>query len=296
MLATRLKGVIVPVIAPFTDGGKLDTDSFRRMTHRLLDRRVNGLVINGTTGESPTVRWEEVSRMTEIALEARGRERDVPILVGTGSNDTAQAVRLTRRSRSLGADGALVVTPYYNRPSVQGVLEHYRRVAEVGLPIVAYHIPYRTGVELNPDELAALLDIDGVVGIKESTGGIRNFIELGGRTDKALLCGDDLYFFAALCCGASGGMLASANVAAGRFVGVYDSLAGGRFEEAKASFAELVPLIRLLFAEPNPAPLKWLLAQTGQISSEEMRLPMTPISEGLRRRMEPLLESYRDYL
>lgn len=289
MLAQRLKGIIVPVIAPFTADCKLDTESFRNVVRSLLDRKVHGLVIHGTTGECPTVRSEEVRRMAEIAMELRAG-RSIPILIGTGSNDTREAVLLAKRARSLGADGALVVTPYYNRPSAQGVLEHYRRVADVGLPVVAYHIPYRTGLALTPDELNAILEIGNVAGIKESSGGIRNFIELGGRTDKALLCGDDMYLFAALCCGASGGMLASANVATDRFVNVYESYAAGRWTEAKATFDGLVPLIRLLFAEPNPAPLKWVLQQTGRIRSDTVRLPITPITEELRLRLEPLLE------
>ncbi|MDF2719803.1 MAG: dihydrodipicolinate synthase, partial [Paenibacillus sp.] len=171
MLAQRLKGIIVPVIAPFTPDFKLDTESFRNVVRSLLDRKVHGLVIHGTTGECPTVRAEEVRRMAEIAMEMRA-DRSVPILIGTGSNDTREAVKLAKRARSLGADGALVVTPYYNRPSAQGVLEHYRRVADVGLPIVAYHIPYRTGLTLTPDELNAILEIGNVAGIKESSGGI----------------------------------------------------------------------------------------------------------------------------
>lgn len=290
MLTERLKGVIVPVVAPFGPDGKLDTESFRNVVRSLLDQNVHGLVVNGTTGESPTVGWEEARRMTEAAMEERAKRGvSVPILIGTGSNDTAEAVRLTRRARSLGADGALVVTPYYNRPSVQGVLEHYRRIADVGLPIVAYHIPYRTGLELSVDALASILDIEGVAGIKDSAGGIRNFIELGGRTEKALLCGEDLYFYASLCCGASGGILASANIETGRFVNGYELFAKRRVKEAEAVFASLRPLIRLLFAEPNPAPLKWALMQTGYIRSDAVRLPMTPISEELKERLAAVL-------
>ncbi|MEF3303470.1 4-hydroxy-tetrahydrodipicolinate synthase [Paenibacillus sp. GYB003] len=292
MLANRLKGVIVPVVAPFTPDGKPDLESFRNLVQSLLDQGVHGIVVNGTTGESPTVRWEEASRMAEIAIEARGRP-GVPILLGTGSNDTAEAVRLTRKARSLGADGALVVTPYYNRPSAEGVLEHYRRVADVGLPVVAYHIPYRTGLELSPDALAALLEIEGVAGLKESSGGIRNVLELAGRTDKALLCGDDSYFYAALCCGADGGMLASANVFTDRFVKLYDLYVKRRVKDAKLVFDELAPLVRLLFAEPNPAPLKWVLAQAGRIRSDAVRLPLTPIGEELKLRLEPFLQGYR---
>ncbi|PYI57301.1 4-hydroxy-tetrahydrodipicolinate synthase [Paenibacillus flagellatus] len=288
MLAERLKGVFVPVVAPFTPDRKLDAESFRNVVHAVLEQRVHGIVVNGTTGESPAVRWEEVRRMTEIALEVRG-ERSVPVIVGTGSNDTRTAVMLTKRARQLGADGALVVTPYYNRPSAAGVLEHYKRVGDAGLPIVAYHIPYRTGLELTPDDIAAVLELEAVAGIKESSGGIRHFIELGGRTEKALLCGDDLYFFAALCCGAAGGMLASAHVRTHRFVKTYESFAKGRWTEAKAAFDELVPLIRLLFAEPNPAPVKTALQLGGLIRSDAVRLPMTRTGEALRGKLEALL-------
>jgi len=292
MLTEQLKGVIVPVVTPFTEEGELDTGSFRRVVQTLMDQRAHGIVINGTTGECPTVRPEEVRLLMEVALEARG-ERTFPILIGTGSNDTAEAVSLTKQAQALGADGALVVTPYYNRPSKQGVMEHYRRVADAGLPVVAYHIPHRTGLELTSGDIAAILGIEGVAGIKESTGGVRNFIELSGHTDKALLCGDDPYFFAALCCGASGAMMASANMYTGRFVEVYEQFSRGCWPEAREKFGKLVPLIGLLFAEPNPSPVKWMMKQTGLLLSDRVRLPMTPVSEGLERKLAELLACNR---
>jgi|GEM_PF-638314 len=215
--------------------------------------------------------------------------RRVPIVVGTGTNDTAETVRRTARAAELGADAALVVTPYYNRPSPAGVVAHFRRVAEVGLPVIVYEIPHRTGLALPLDTIREILELDGVIGIKDSTAGVQLVTELSRLGSKPVLCGEDRQWFAALCCGAAGGMLASANVRTARFAGLYRSFAAGRTAEAKRAFDELLPLIRLLFAEPNPGPLKWLLAREGIIGSDAMRLPMTGISAPLQAELAAYL-------
>uniref|UniRef100_A0A4Y8PQZ1 4-hydroxy-tetrahydrodipicolinate synthase n=1 Tax=Paenibacillus athensensis TaxID=1967502 RepID=A0A4Y8PQZ1_9BACL len=182
----------------------------------------------------------------------------------------------------MGADAALVVTPYYNRPSPAGVVAHFRRVAEVGLPVIVYEIPHRTGLALPVDTIREILELEGVVGIKDSTPGVQLVTELSRLGSKPVLCGEDSQWFAALCCGAAGGMLASANVRTAQFTGLFRSFAAGQTAEAKRAFDELLPLIRLLFAEPNPGPLKWLLAREGVIGSDAMRLPMTGISARLQ--------------
>ncbi|WP_127581849.1 4-hydroxy-tetrahydrodipicolinate synthase [Paenibacillus koleovorans] len=286
LTAATLQGVYTPVVTPFTTSGELDLRSYRRYVERLVEQGIHGIVVAGTTGESPTLAWEEVERLysaTVEVLDALGRR--IPVVVGTGTNDTIGTVRRTEQALKLGADAALVVVPYYSRPSAAGIVEHFRLAAETGLPVIAYDIPYRTGVSLSVDTLRNILAIPGVIGLKDSSGGLSNVIELSRTESKPILCGEDFYFFAALCVGASGGMLASSSVRTERFVEMFAQVRSGQAIEAKAVFDELVPLIRLLFQEPNPAPLKWLLARQGMLDSGSLRLPMTEITESLRQEL-----------
>ncbi|WP_127534588.1 4-hydroxy-tetrahydrodipicolinate synthase [Paenibacillus kobensis] len=294
MLSEReLQGVYVPVITPFDPNGELDLSSYDRHLSGLLNHDIQGIVLNGTTGESPTVHWDEVARLmqtTETSMKRLGRR--IPIIIGTGTNDTASTIRRTDHAGMLGADAVLVVTPYYNRPSQEGIIAHYRAAAEVGVPVIAYEIPSRTGVRVHADTMRAILDIDGVIGLKDSSGGIELTAELTANNDcKPILCGEDPYFHAMMCQGASGGMLASANVHTEEFTEVYRLAAEGRLHEARAAFDRLLPIIRLLFQESNPAPLKWLLARQGILTSDALRLPMTPISDMLRTQIEQLLQN-----
>lgn len=284
-----LKGIYVPVVTPMGAGGEVDIRSFESYVKQLVEDGVNGIVVNGTTGESPTVTLEEMSALTAAARLVCGPMKR-PVIVGTGTNDTASTVRKTAFAGELGADAALVVVPYYSRPSQEGIIEHYRQAASTGLPIVAYEIPSRTGIRLAPDTVRAILDLDGVIGIKDSSGGIELMMELASSGDhKPVLGGEDIYFHAMLCCGAAGGMLASASVRTTAFVEVYEQFMQGRLEASRQSFGALLPLIRLLFREPNPAPLKYLLARQGSIASDHIRLPLTPVSGKLREQLNAWL-------
>ncbi|WP_336787497.1 4-hydroxy-tetrahydrodipicolinate synthase [Paenibacillus sp. MMO-177] len=284
-----LKGIYVPVVTPMGAGGEVDIRSFESYVKQLVEDGVNGIVVNGTTGESPTVTLEEMAALTAAARLVCGPMKR-PVIVGTGTNDTASTVRKTAFAGELGADAALVVVPYYSRPSQEGIIEHYRQAASTGLPIVAYEIPSRTGIRLAPDTVRAILDLDGVIGIKDSSGGIELMMELASSGDhKPVLGGEDIYFHAMLCCGAAGGMLASASVRTTAFVEVYEQFMQGRLEASRQSFGALLPLIRLLFREPNPAPLKYLLARQSSIASDHIRLPLTPVSEKLREQLNAWL-------
>jgi 4-hydroxy-tetrahydrodipicolinate synthase len=289
--ARALAGVWVPVITPFLEDGAVDERALVDHVEGLIAAGVHGVVLAGTTGESPTVRWGEVERLLG-ALVRSGRGR-VPILVGTGTNDTAESVERTGRARALGADGAFVVCPYYNRPSAAGVIAHYRAVAAVGLPTVAYHIPYRTGLTLDLATLQAILSIPGVVGLKESSGGLSNVGPLARGGGGAVLCGEDAIFLEALEAGAHGGILAAANLVPAPFVETYTAFAAGRREQARALFARVVHLVDLLFAEANPGPLKWALHRQGRIPSAAMRLPMVPIGAELAGKLAAALPPTR---
>lgn len=288
-----LQGIYVPVITPFLPDGTLDMRSYRAHVKKLLAHGIQGVVVNGTTGESPTVSWEEVTALTEeIRALMREQGTSVPIVVGTGTNDTAATVSRTEMAARLGADGVLVVVPYYSRPSQEGIIAHFRQVAQVGIPVIAYEIPARTGVRLTVDTARTILDIHGVIGMKDSSGGTELVTALTRLTDKPVLCGEDACLFDALRAGAAGGMTASANVYTDSFCEVYRLAASGWLEDAGAAFARLLPLIRLLFQEPNPSPLKWLLARQGVIASDAVRLPLTPITSGLADVLEQLLSSH----
>jgi 4-hydroxy-tetrahydrodipicolinate synthase len=282
-----LRGVIVPIVTPFAPNGGVDEASFTTLLEGLLAAGVHGVVIGGTTGESPTLRWPEVERLIACARAVvRGQ---LPLLVGTGTYDTAESVERTERARVLGADAAFVVTPYYNRPAPAGVLEHFRRICTVGLPVVAYHIPYRTGLTLDLPTLRALLALQGVVALKESSGGLHNVAPLAG--ESAILCGEDALFLPALEAGAAGGILAAANLLPQPFVELHAAFRAGRPLAARTLAARLRPLVEALFAEPNPAPLKHALALEARIASSALRLPMVPPSPALGERLARLLRA-----
>lgn len=287
-----LKGIYVPVVTPFLPNEELDLDSYRNYLGKLLSHNIQGLVINGTTGESPTVSWEEVTALVQVTKDRLSMtQKRIPVVIGTGTNSTKSTVKRTELAGHLGADAVLVVTPYYNRPSQEGVLEHFRRVAQVGVPAIVYEIPSRTGIQLSTDTVRRILDLNGVIGLKDSSGSIGLTSELTRFDTKPILCGDDVYFYSMLAHGASGGMLASANVHTDVFLEVYRLAAQGQFTQAKKAFDSLVPLIKKLFQESNPAPIKWVLASQSVLMTDTLRLPMVPISNELQRELEGLLRN-----
>ncbi|HEY8925179.1 MAG TPA: dihydrodipicolinate synthase family protein, partial [Polyangia bacterium] len=196
-LPLRLQGVIAALVTPFHLDGTLDLASFDAQAAFVLAKGVHGVVLNGTTGESPTVRWHEVETLLPRLRAAVARSgRAVPIIVGTGTSDTAESCERTARARAGGADAALAVTPYYSRPSPAGVLAHYQALAAIGLPLVAYHIPSRTGLALTREDLLAILRVPGVVALKESSGNVTMTLaltsaltELDPEARPSLLCG-----------------------------------------------------------------------------------------------------------
>jgi 4-hydroxy-tetrahydrodipicolinate synthase len=278
-------GVYVPVVTPFNTAGEVDLDSYEHYVNNIIKHNIQGLVVNGTTGESPTVTVEELQLLVNTSRELL-KASSIPLMVGTGTYDTASTVTRTELAGNLGADAALVVVPYYSRPSQQGIIEHFRKAAEVGVPIMAYDIPGRTGVGMTVDTARTILEMNNVVGLKDCSGSPHLLTELSKHGSKPVLCGDDLHFLNMLGCGAAGGMLASANVRPVEFIKVYEYYAAGQFEQAKAAFEQQLPLIHLLFKESNPAPIKWLLSHTGVIASDTLRLPMMSISTELQAELQ----------
>jgi 4-hydroxy-tetrahydrodipicolinate synthase len=224
-----------------------------------------------------------------MALVRERAPAPFPVIIGCGTSDTAESVERTARARELGASHALIVVPYYSRPAPAGVLAHFAAIARVGLPLIAYNIPYRTGLALDQPTLKAILDVPGVAGIKESSGGLANTAALVRRGDRSILCGEDALFLAALATGADGGILASGNLCGRALVETYDAARAGRLDRARRAFDRVLPLIELLFAEPNPGPLKWALKRHGRIASDVVRLPLVGISQALANRLETQL-------
>ncbi|MFC5403852.1 4-hydroxy-tetrahydrodipicolinate synthase [Cohnella soli] len=282
-----VRGIFVPVVTPFSMNGDLDEESYDRYLENLLTHDIQGLVINGTTGEAPTVLWEEVHNLvcrTKSVIARKGIS--IPIVVGTGTNDTRSTVERTVLAKEIGADAALIVVPYYSRPSQAGILEHYRRAAQTGLPIIAYEVPYRTSVRISADTAEEILALDGVIGMKDSSGGTELISALKQRgVTKPILCGEDAYFLGWLRQGAAGGILAAANLRTEMFIETYRQFRDGNTALATSAFDSLTQLIDHLFRESNPAPLKWLLSHQGLLDSDTLRLPLLPISEGLRNQL-----------
>ncbi len=281
----QLHGIYMPIITPFLPNGEVDLESFHKLSSSLVAQGMHGLVVNGTTGESPTVSPEELSLLSAAAKSAIGAAK-IPLVLGTGTNDTRASVKKTELAGKLGADAVLAVVPYYNKPSQRGIVEHFRQIASVGLPVIVYEIPSRTGVRMEIDTVRTILDMDNVAALKDCSGSteLLRTLQASGPV-KPFLCGDDARLLEFLEAGAAGGMSASAHVRPEEFLNLYRNFRLGQTDEARAIFESLLPLIGLLFEEPNPAPIKWMLAELGQIAHGTLRLPMVTIGEELQSKL-----------
>jgi 4-hydroxy-tetrahydrodipicolinate synthase len=261
--------------------GEVDEESLRRSVDWLIDEGIQVLCPGGTTGEAPTLTHREHEQVIASVVEqAAGRAR---VMAGTGSSSTDEAVRLTRFARTAGADGALVVSPYYNRPSQEGLYAHYARIAEsVDLPLVLYNVPSRTGRNIDPETIEGLARLDNIVAIKEAGGSIDQVSEILSRTNLDVLCGDDSLTLPMLAVGAVGVISVAANLVPREITALIDSYERGEVAEAGQLHRSLFPLCRaLLDLAPNPVPLKTALAMVGR-GNEELRLPLTPMGDRAR--------------
>lgn len=281
-----IAGLWLPLVTPLRDGA-LDEASLARLVRHYLDQPVDGLILAATTGEGMTLDRAETERLCKVvAAEVRGRR---PVLLGLAGADTRALVATLDHTRRWPVDGYLVSSPYYVRPSQEGLHRHFATLADAtDRPIMLYNIPYRTGVAIANDSLLRLAEIDNIVGLKDCcTDAAQSAELLRDRPDGfAILTGEDARFHGALVQGADGGILASAHVAPERFAQVREAVARGDHAGALALWHDLEDLARLLFAEPSPAPVKHMLWRRGLIASAEVRLPMTPVSDGLARRLD----------
>jgi 4-hydroxy-tetrahydrodipicolinate synthase len=279
-----IRGVLTAMITPFDEAGRLDEDAARRLARHLVDHGSHGLVVGGTTGESPTLSTDEVLRLlgavrAEVAEEAT-------IICGTGSNDTRHAAELTMAVADAGADAALVVTPYYNKPNRAGLRAHFGTVAEAApeLPIVLYNIPSRVVVNMDPDLLAELASIDNIVAVKQA-----NDDDLGPIDGLSILAGNDNTFLRTLEFGGAGGILVASHLVGDRMREIWEAAQAADFERAREIDAELQPVYEALTVTTNPIPVKAAMEMLG-LDSGRMRLPMVPADEAQRAAIRPALE------
>jgi 4-hydroxy-tetrahydrodipicolinate synthase len=272
-------GSMVALVTPFKDG-KVDWRSLEDLIEFHIQCGTHGIVPCGTTGESATLSHEEHDAVVKTVVKVVNKR--VPVIAGTGSNSTAEGVRLTREAEKSGADGALMISPYYNRPTQEGIYQHYKKVAsEVGIPIIVYNIPGRTGSKIEPETLARLAEIKNISGVKEATGSVDQAIDVirlcGDRL--AVYSGEDSLIFSLMALGGKGVISTVANVAPKETSELTEACLQGDWERGRGLQFKLIPLIRSLFVETNPIPVKTALSLIGKCSGE-LRLPLTPMAEG----------------
>jgi len=285
-------GSLIPIITPFKDGA-VDEKRFVQLIEFQIAGGTDGIVPCGTTGESATLSHQEHERIIDICVEAVNHR--VPVIAGTGSNNTCEAVKLTRCAKNAGADGALLITPYYNRPTQEGLYQHYRAIAsEVDIPLILYNVPGRTGVNMLPETVARLAELPTVVGIKEATGSLRHvcdIIRLCGA-DFDVFSGDDFTNYAILTAGGRGIISVTANVVPEQIAAMWDTFAAGDYIKSREIHYQLIPLHDAMFLETNPIPVKTALGLMGKINPE-MRLPLSPLSAANLAALKKVLANYR---
>jgi len=273
-----LKGSLVAIVTPMHDDGSLDLERLRALVDFHVAQGTDGIVVVGTTGESPTVNYEEHCQLIRTTVEqVAGR---VPVIAGTGANSTSEAIELTHCARQAGADAALLVTPYYNKPTQEGLYRHFKAVAEaVDIPLILYNVPGRTACDLSNDTVLRLAQIPNIIGIKDATGNLERGTDLILRApaDFALYSGDDASALAFMLLGGHGVISVTANVAPHKMHEMCAAALRGDLVAARAINAKLFGLHQKLFVEANPIPVKWVAAQMGLIG-DGIRLPLTPLS------------------
>jgi len=274
------RGSLVAIVTPMSDDGALDLDALRRLVEWHIAEGTDGIVIVGTTGESPTVSFDEHCLLISTSVEqSAGR---VPVIAGTGANSTAEAIELTACAKNAGAQAGLSVVPYYNKPTQEGLYQHYRKIAEaVDLPLILYNVPGRTVADLSNDTTLRLAEVPGIVGLKDATGSMERAADLLRRAPKgfAFYSGDDASAMPFMLLGGHGVISVTANVAPRLMHEMCVAAREGNLPRARELNNALLPLHSKLFVEANPIPVKWACAELGLIPSG-MRLPLTPLSIG----------------
>jgi len=275
-----IQGSIVAIVTPMHADGSLDLPGLRKLIDWHIAEGTDGIVIVGTTGESPTVSVEEHCELIKIAVEHTAKR--IPVIAGTGGNSTTEAIELTQYAKSVGADASLLVVPYYNRPTQEGMYQHFKKIAEsVDLPAILYNVPGRTVADMANETILRLAQVPGIIGVKDATGNIARGSDLIRLAPKsfAVYSGDDATAMALMFCGAKGNISVTANVAPRGMHELCAAAMAGKVAEAVAINNKLLPLHNKLFVEPNPVPVKWAMTEMGLIPPG-LRLPLAPLGEG----------------
>jgi 4-hydroxy-tetrahydrodipicolinate synthase len=273
-----IKGSIVAIVTPMHADGSLDMPGLRTLIDWHIAEGTDGIVVVGTTGESPTVSVDEHCELIKVAVEHTAKR--IPVIAGTGGNSTTEAIELTEFAKRVGADASLQVVPYYNRPTQEGMYRHFRKIAEsVDLPVILYNVPGRTVADMSNDTILRLAEVQGIIGVKDATGNLARGSDLLRLAPKSfsVYSGDDATAMALMFCGAKGNISVTANVAPRGMHQLCVAAMAGKVAEAVEINNKLLPLHNKLFVEPNPVPVKWAMAEMGLIPSG-IRLPLAPLS------------------
>ena len=287
-----LKGIYTALVTPFKDA-KLDEKAFRNLIEFQLKGGVNGVVPCGTTGEAPTLSYEEHEKVIELTVKYVNNK--VPVIAGTGSNSTQEAIELTEGAKKLGADFCLLTTPYYNKPSQEGLYQHFKAIAEaVNIPLILYNIPGRTGINMTPETIFRLSRIKNIVGIKEAAGSLTQVSDIYRLTKGTftILSGDDNLFLPMMSVGAVGVISVLSNIMPKELQSLYKAfLIENNIRKAMNIHTRLIPIFQGIFVETNPIPIKEALAYMGMIK-KEFRLPLCPLSDANSTFIKGLLIEY----
>ncbi len=289
---SKFRGAFVAIVTPFTDG-KLDEQGLKDLIEFQIAGGTHGIVPCGTTGESATLTHAEHHRVVELTIKTvAGR---VPVLAGTGSNSTSESIELTRAAKEAGADGALMITPYYNKPSQEGLYQHFKAVAEaVDIPIILYNVPSRTSVNMLPETVARCAQIANIVGIKEATADLNQIsrvIRLCPK-DFVVMSGDDFTSMPTVMIGGAGVISVTSNVAPKDMAAMMDAALAGDIAKAQELHYKLLPLMQAMFIDTNPVPAKTALAMMGKIKSGLPRLPLYKMNEGNEEKLKKVITTY----
>lgn len=283
-------GSFVALVTPFKDNFDIDFDAYGRLIDLQLENGTHGIVPAGCTGEAATMTHNEQKKLISFAIERIARR--VPVIAGTGSNNTAETLGLTQFAKDAGADGALMITPYYNKPTREGIIAHYTTVADkVDLPIMLYNVPGRTQLKMEPDTIAELGKHRNIASVKEACGSVDQVSQIRSQSDINIMSGDDPLTLPMMSVGASGVVSVAANVVPALVAGVCNAFHAGDLQKAQDIHYEILPLNKALFAETNPMPVKKILAEMGLIK-DILRLPMTSMLQHKYDAIKPIVQQF----
>ena len=296
----RLRGAFTAMITPMKEDGSIDYDGYRKLLRFQMEEGIDGLVPLGTTGETPTLDEDEEQRIIDVVMEeVRAFEKErgvkVPVVLGAGSNNTRDAVRYTERAKKAGADAALVVTPYYNKPSFEGIFRHFEAVSRIGIPILVYNIAGRTGKNIDTPTLSRIADLPNIAGVKEASGSISQMTDVidtikSKHPDFAVLSGDDAMTLPLIACGGDGVVSVVSNAAPALVSEMVRAALSGDYEAARKIHYRLLPFFKAAFVDGNPTSIKYAMRVKG-LPSGSVRLPLVDVHDEAKKIIEEALSA-----